>query len=413
MNEFEYKEEYSWLTNACLNLTDDCCLACRYCFVEQHPHYMSYDVAQAAVLYLLDNLEKKNKKFGTDEKVNITYFGGEPTLMWDEIIVPLTNWIRKENFPINLNITTNGVLLNKERIQFLKDNEIYPLLSIDGNRETQEFNRPCKNGKSSFDEIITIIPDLLEAFPQATFRSTIYAPTVQYTFKNYVFAIEQGFQNIFMIPDSRHLWTKEQKKILGEEVNKIFSFIDFCFVNNKLPINFSTINDTYEEILKRDLSIYNKQKLNKSIKRQVVRCGLGTGMGSIGYDGKIYGCQEQDSKNISNIFYIGDIFNGINKKKHEKLLKKYNQGYQIECNNKILCENCPLKNTCINTDCPSSTWDLYKNFKTTTEINCIWRQDIFWAAIALNNKLIEENNQVFKYYLDNICKYNTYLKEER
>ena len=134
--EFEYKDEYAWLTNICLNVTDACNLACRYCFVEQNPHYMTYEIAEKTVHFILNNLKKKNEKFKTNERCSITYFGGEPTLMWNEIIVPLTTYIRKNNFPIDLTITTNGTLLNKERIQFLKDNNIFPLLSIDGNSNT-------------------------------------------------------------------------------------------------------------------------------------------------------------------------------------------------------------------------------------------------------------------------------------
>jgi len=56
--------------------------------------------------------------------------------MWDEIIAPLTLWIRENNFPINLSMTTNGTLLNEERIKFLKNNEVGLLLSIDGAKET-------------------------------------------------------------------------------------------------------------------------------------------------------------------------------------------------------------------------------------------------------------------------------------
>ena len=133
--KFEYKEEYGWLTNICLNVTDACNLACRYCFVEQHPHYMTLDVAKQAVHFILNNLEKKNKKFNKNERASITYFGGEPMLMWDEIIVPLTNYIRENNYPINLSITTNGTLLNEEKIIYLKNKEIFPLLSIDGNKK--------------------------------------------------------------------------------------------------------------------------------------------------------------------------------------------------------------------------------------------------------------------------------------
>ena len=120
--EFEYKEEYGWLTNICLNVTDACNLACRYCFVEQHPHYMSLDVAIQAVNFVINNLKKKNKKFKKNEKASITFFGGEPTLRWDEIIVPVTTYIRENNYPISLSITTRSLLkddLNPVGISFV------------------------------------------------------------------------------------------------------------------------------------------------------------------------------------------------------------------------------------------------------------------------------------------------------
>ena len=81
----------------------------------------------------------------------------------------------EEKYPneIDLGITTNGTLLNREKIDFLYNHNIHPLLSIDGAKETQDINRPCQNGESSFDKIIEIIPYLLEKFPKTTFRSTI------------------------------------------------------------------------------------------------------------------------------------------------------------------------------------------------------------------------------------------------
>jgi uncharacterized protein len=164
---------------------------------------MTYEVAQAAVDFIIENLKKKN-----EERGHITYFGGEPTIMWDEIIVPLTNYIKENNLPIDLGITTNGTLLNEERIKFLYDNNITPLLSIDGDRETQEFNRPCRTG-NSFDLVMENIPILLKYFPNTTFRGTIYAPTAKNTFQNYLFAVKLGFKKVFFIPDVRHPWTIE------------------------------------------------------------------------------------------------------------------------------------------------------------------------------------------------------------
>ena len=157
---------------------------------------MTLDTAKAAVDYLLNNLHiKKEKKLHSEsDKTFINYFGGEPTMLWDEIIVPLTLYM-EEKYPdeIKLGITTNGTLLTKERIDFLYDHKINPLLSIDGAKETQDINRPYRNGDSSFDKIIEIIPYLLEKFPNTTFRATISQNTVLHTFENYIFASYLGF----------------------------------------------------------------------------------------------------------------------------------------------------------------------------------------------------------------------------
>ena len=220
----QYKEEYRYLTNICLNLTDACCLACRYCFVAQQPHFMTLDTAKAAVHFLLDNLKKKPNK----DKASLSYFGGEPTLLWDEIIEPLTIYIRENNYPISLNITTNGVLLNENRIKFLKDNDVEILLSIDGDKETQDFNRPFHDdNKSSFDEVSKNILYILKYFPNTTFRATIYAPTAHLTYQNYWFAVQQGFKNIFFAPDVRHEWNQEQKDALLEETKR---FLVTCII---------------------------------------------------------------------------------------------------------------------------------------------------------------------------------------
>ena len=395
--EFEYKEEYAWLTNICLNVTDACNLACRYCFVEQHPHYMTLNTAKQAVYFILNNLEKKNKKFNKNEKAQITFFGGEPTLMWDEIIVPLTNWIKENNYPILLGMTTNGTLLNKERIIFLKDNNFDLLLSIDGNEKTQNYNRPCKINENSFDKVIKNIPILLEHFPYITFRGTIYHDTVQETFNNYMFAVEQGFKNIFLMPDARHPWTNDEIALLNQELDKIFIYMNMCFDNEIEPIHFSTIHKMFNSLI--DFS-YDEKNIN--ISRGIFRCGLGTSSGSIGYDGSIYGCQEQPSKDINNIFYIGHISNGITSDLHQNLIKEYNKKAIAKCVNKEQCDSCSLRKICLGWSCPSTSWDLYQNFHIDSDIACKWREKIFANSMILFTNL--KDNKYFKQYFERVIK---------
>lgn len=413
---FEYLDEYKYLSSACLNLTDDCNMICRYCFVAQHPNYMTLPVAKAAVDYLVGNLRIKKEKGYTfeNDETSITYFGGEPTLMWDSIIVPLTKYI-KENYPdeVSLNMTTNGTLLNKERIDFLYENDIHVLLSIDGYKNTQDYNRPCKNNNSSsFDLVVKNIPYLLEKFPDTTFRSTIYAPTVEYTFENYIFANYMGFKNIFMIPNCRDKWSEEDKKKLKKEIENIYDYIRTSFQDGKDIINFSTINDSFERVLEHDIKIYNKDKSRNSTSRSCQRCGLGTGYGSIGYNGDIYGCQEQDSRGKESKFYLGNIAQGIDINKHKNLLADYYRPETLKCENEELCENCKLKNTCHMQACPSTTQDLYNSFFIDSEIHCLWQQFLFDEAIKTMQILVPENNLLFKNYLNYRCNYNKYFKEE-
>lgn len=416
MENFEYKEEYGWMTRVCLNVTDACNLACKYCFVEQHPHYMDLQTAKDAAHFILKNLEKKNKKFNKNEKAKINFFGGEPMLLYDEIIVPLVNYVKENNLPIDFGMTTNGTLLDEEKILFFKQNNFSLLLSIDGDEYTQNFNRPCQNKNlNSFDLVKKNIPILLKYYPNITFRSTIYSKTVEKTFENYVFAIQQGFKNIFMIPDSRHPWTELEKEQLHQEVHKIYSFLDFCFTSGKgIPINCKPIEESFQKFYEQDLKLLNPVKTEREINRSPFRCGFGiNGYGSIGYDGSIMGCQEQVSKNnINNIFYLGNIYQeGVEKDRQENLIKDYIKKIKTCCINKKQCEQCYFNKTCTQEFCPSTSIDLFNKFLIMPEIYCLWKEWLTLDAIILNNKLVEENNEMYKNFLLNRCKFNIYKEK--
>lgn len=204
--EFEYQEVYKYPTCICLNVTDSCNLACKYCFVQQKPHFITLDLAKQVVDWLVNNLHIKNNMEGIKdiEYTTLNFFGGEPMLLYDDIIVPLVLYA-EEKYPnlVHFGITTNGTLLNDERIDFFKQHNFNLLLSIDGGKITQDFNRPQRNGEGSFDLVVKNIPYLLKNFPFLTFRSTIYQPTVKYLYENYKYAEEQGFRNIFLCPNAR------------------------------------------------------------------------------------------------------------------------------------------------------------------------------------------------------------------
>lgn len=390
---FEYKTEYKQLSKVCLNVTDSCNLQCKYCFVEQNPHFMTYQTAIDTVHFLLDNKQKYN----IEKNCQIIFFGGEPTLCWDSIIVPLTNYVRNNNLPISFSMTTNGTLLNQERIHFLKNNRINILLSIDGNEETQCFNRPCRdNNLNSFELVSKNIPYIIKELPQTTFRGTIFAPTVQNTFNNFLFACENHFKAIYLAVDERHDWKKEQIQQLLLELDKIFSLYDYCFQYDiNIPIDFRQMTKMFRNIKNLAKNNFNDFEHN------VLRCGLGTTLASVGYDGKIYGCQEQTSKDEKNIFLIGDIYNGIDEDKHKRLLSLYKDGHDPQCINKELCNNCIR--LCEGNCCPSTNLDIHQDFFLRSEIVCLYEKHLYENCMILLNKYNEKESKVFNNYLKQYC----------
>ena len=218
-----------------------------------------------------------------------------------------------------------------------------------------------------------------------------------------MFGETAGFKNIFLVPDERSPWTEEQKDNLKNEIDKIYSYMDYCFsVEKRKPINFSLINNSFTHVLKHDLNTLTNNN-HKKTSRPAVRCGLGTGMGSIGYDGSIFGCQEQTSKGKDNIFYIGNLNTGINKELHSRLLASYVEENQQMSENPKKCEKCNLCAFCHEFTCPSTTYDLFDSFFITSEIKCDWFSWLFNNSAILMNKLTNEDNLIFKDYLDNNC----------
>ena len=101
---------------------------------------MSLTTAVNAIEFLYKNLERQRELSNSPKlKGTINFFGGEPLLRYYDIIEPLVLIVEKD-YPdcFNFGITTNGVLLDKEKIDFLYEHNIIPLLSMDGDKETQD-----------------------------------------------------------------------------------------------------------------------------------------------------------------------------------------------------------------------------------------------------------------------------------
>lgn len=376
------------ITSVMLVVTHACPLACRYCFVHQEPSRMSFETAKATAEFLIANAEA----MGAEPSIN--FFGGEPMVMWDEIIVPLTKWIREEyKKPFDLGITTNGVLLNEERIQFMKDNQIGILFSIDGNRETQDYNRPYHNGKSSFDTLEPLIPLISEAFPMVTFRTTVIPATCHHLFENVKYAASQGFTKFFTIPNVFEEWNDLNREVLFQEIRKYGDYYIESCRSGQEPIDFTAISRAFNDIRQINNAISNREYRTRPQCKACGKCGLGSGIfASVHPNGNIYGCQEMTSnEGEESIFYIGNIFTGVEEERRIKLMDMFDKEVVTGKN----CQSCKYNRIC-DGGCVANNYLITGSLNVVPEIYCWWTQLILDEAIRIMQILGREENELFR-----------------
>ena len=152
---FDYKARPTVVKALCLHIAHDCNLACKYCFAEEGEYHgrralMSYEVGKKALDFLIANS-------GSRHNLEVDFFGGEPLMNW-QVVKDLVAYGRSQEEPHNkkfrFTLTTNGVLLNDEIMEFCNREMANVVLSIDGRPEVHDYMRPFRNGKGSYDLVL-------------------------------------------------------------------------------------------------------------------------------------------------------------------------------------------------------------------------------------------------------------------
>ena len=151
----DFKKRKTVVKALCLHIAHDCNLACKYCFAEEGEYHgrralMSFEVGKKALDFLIENS-------GNRKNLEVDFFGGEPLMNWD-VVKQLVEYGRSKEKEYNKNfrftMTTNGVLLNDEIMEYCNREMSNVVLSLDGRKEVNDQMRPFRNGKGSYELIV-------------------------------------------------------------------------------------------------------------------------------------------------------------------------------------------------------------------------------------------------------------------
>ena len=186
----------------CLHIAHDCNLACRYCFAEEGEYHgrralMSFEVGKKALDFLIDHS-------GNRRNLEVDFFGGEPLMNW-QVVKDLVAYGRSReslyNKKFRFTLTTNGVLLNDEIMEFANREMGNVVLSIDGRKEVHDYMRPFRSGAGSYDLIIPKFIKFAKSRHQENYyvRGTFTRHNLDFA-KDVLHLADLGFKQISMEP---------------------------------------------------------------------------------------------------------------------------------------------------------------------------------------------------------------------
>lgn len=348
-------------------LTNDCNLACSYCFESNKgKDYMPKEMA-------LDILKATYNP--VDPMVGIftlNMFGGEPLMNWDTFKA-VCDYVLENNLKIRITATTNLTLLTDEMIDYIDELSIPILVSVDGIKEVHDKHR-C----NSFDKVIENMKKLIDRdlgyLIEA--RMTVAPDTAKYMYESVKMLVDLGINNIANVPASDLEWDAQSIQDYKDNYEKI------------LDMYIDILND---ETNKRNISLYKvDQALNlalEPIKEDTSMCNIGNPRWVIvDWKGDIWPCPDYPTTDNADLIAgkIGNFYTGVDETKVDP--KPMVATYELE-----RCKGCEAISIC-KSGCPYENYTKNGKFNEPTIGYCTLQKAFVEIIKAYQDKLLEATN---------------------
>ena len=350
----------------CLHIAHTCNLNCSYCFASQGKYHgdralMSFETGKRALDFLVENS-------GTRRNLEVDFFGGEPLMNFDVVkqLVEYGRSIEKENNKnIRFTITTNGILLDDEKIEYINENMHNVVLSLDGRKEVNDNVRIKVDGSGSYDDILPNIKRMIEKRDKSKHyyvRGTFTGANTDF-YEDVKAMVNEGFREISIEPV---VLEKGHFLELKEE---------------HLPEIFENYDKLYNEMVRRkkegdEFNFYHFNiDLNGGpcVYKRISGCGAGFEYVAITPQGEVYPCHQFVGKEE---FKLGDIYDDTY---DAELGKKFKKAHIY---NKPKCRECWARFYCSG-GCQSNNFAFNGDMNIPYEIGCKMQKKRIECAIAL------------------------------
>lgn len=349
----------------CLHIAHDCNLACQYCFAEEGEYHgrralMSFEVGKKALDFLIANS-------GMRTNLEVDFFGGEP-LMNFQVVKDLVAYGRSQeeahNKKFRFTLTTNGVLLNDDIMEFANKEMSNVVLSIDGRKEVNDQMRPFRNGAGSYDLIVPKFLKLAESRKQNNYyaRGTFTRNNLDFS-KDVLHLADLGFEQISVEP------------VVAEPQDS------YALQEEDLQTIFAEYDALAAEMVKRkkegkDFNFFHFMidlEGGPCVAKRLAGCGSGTEYLAVTPWGDFYPCHQFVGKEE---FLMGDVDHGIVREDIRTRFKA--------CNvySKPQCKDCFAKFYCSG-GCAANSYNFTNDLDGAYHVGCEMERKRVECAIMI------------------------------
>lgn len=371
----DFKKRQTVVKALCLHIAHDCNLACQYCFAGKGEYHgdkslMSLEVGKKAIDFLIQNS-------GNRRNLEVDFFGGEP-LMNFEVVKGIVAYGRsleeKYNKKFRFTLTTNGMLLNDEVMEFANKEMSNVVLSVDGRKEVNDRMRPTPNGKGSYDIFMPKFLKLAELRNQTNYY-------VRGTCTHY---------NLDFSKDVLHLADLGFKQI---SVEPVVSLPDepYAIKEEDLPILFEQYDILAKELIKRKkegngfnfFHFMIDLEQGPCVAKRLSGCGSGVEYLAVTPWGDLYPCHQFVGEED---YLIGNLDEGIT---NEALRDEFKL-----CNvyAKEKCKNCFARFYCSG-GCAANSYKFHGSILDAYDIGCELQKKRIECAIMIKAALSEQEEE--------------------
>ena len=304
----------------CLHIAHTCNLNCSYCFASQGKYngeraVMSFEVGKQALDFLIANS-------GTRHNLEVDFFGGEPLMNWQvvkDLVLYARSIEKQHNKNFRFTLTTNGILIDDDVIDFCNKEMSNVVLSLDGRKEVHDRYRVDYAGNGSWERVVPKFQKLVAARGGENYYMRGTFTHANPDFLNDIKCmLDLGFTELSMEPvvcpkDDPEALTPEDIKIIKDQYDQLAELMRQRRKEGR-PFTFYH----YMIDLKGGPCIY----------KRISGCGSGTEYMAVTPWGDLYPCHQFVG---DESYKLGDIWNGVSNHERQEEFRSCNVYARPEC----------------------------------------------------------------------------------